>query len=195
MILQIEDCRDVCRVLFPPHQFDVRFLFDHSQGHDKLRPDGLSVAKMNLQFGGVVPKQRDSDLISPDDFGPHPRNLKDFYSDNAFFYRLKKGEKRSDFVPTDDKVSKAELKLGDTQSMVFTENDVGPFYMTERARAALKHDVVTGRKTVTKNRDELIDEDLNGISGVNGLKSHVSKIAENAGIIISLTKEVMKVRQ
>jgi hypothetical protein len=39
MVLQMEDCVDVVTVLYP--EYDFIFLFDHSCGHDRKRPDGL----------------------------------------------------------------------------------------------------------------------------------------------------------
>ena len=44
MCLQFEDVVDVLKELFP--HFDFLFLFDHSNGHDMLRPDGLSITKI-----------------------------------------------------------------------------------------------------------------------------------------------------
>lgn len=38
MVLQMEDCIDVMRVLKP--DFDILFLFDHSRGHDTQQEDG-----------------------------------------------------------------------------------------------------------------------------------------------------------
>jgi len=51
MILQVEDCIDCLRILFP-NQYDFAFLFDHSSGHAKKRVGGLSVSAMNKGFGG-----------------------------------------------------------------------------------------------------------------------------------------------
>ncbi len=38
------------------------------------------------------------------------------------------------------------LQLNDTQHMVFTENDIGPFYLNPREREKSKYDVRTGNK-------------------------------------------------
>ena len=67
MVLQFEDCIDVVNVLLP--QFEVLFLFDHSCGHDRKRPDGLSAPKMNKGFGGAQPKMRRSKLETADYLG------------------------------------------------------------------------------------------------------------------------------
>ena len=50
MVLQLEDCVDVVKVLYPDH--DYLFLFDHSCGHDRQREDGLSVTRMSKYYGG-----------------------------------------------------------------------------------------------------------------------------------------------
>jgi hypothetical protein len=67
MVLQLEDCIDVLQSLYP--QFDYLFMFDHSCGHDKMRPNGLSAAKLRKGFGGSQPRMRDTHLENEDHFG------------------------------------------------------------------------------------------------------------------------------
>ena len=50
MVLQFEDAVDVLKVMHPA--VDFVFLFDHSSGHSKQRPDGLNEHRMNRLFGG-----------------------------------------------------------------------------------------------------------------------------------------------
>jgi hypothetical protein len=50
MVLQFEDAVDVLKVIHP--SVDFVFLFDHSSGHSKQRPDGLNQHRMNRLFGG-----------------------------------------------------------------------------------------------------------------------------------------------
>jgi hypothetical protein len=50
MVLQLEDCVDCLKVLFP--QFQYLFLFVHSCVHDRQREDGLNVENMSKSFGG-----------------------------------------------------------------------------------------------------------------------------------------------
>jgi hypothetical protein len=69
MSLQLEDCIDCMKVLYP--QFDVVFLFDHSNGHDRLQPNGLSTTKVRKNFGGKQPKMRSSVLTDKNCFGPY----------------------------------------------------------------------------------------------------------------------------
>ena len=49
MVMQLEDCADAVRVLHLAYEYI--FLFDHSCGHNKQRPDGLSVNRMIKSFG------------------------------------------------------------------------------------------------------------------------------------------------
>jgi len=60
MAIQLEDCVDCLRVLFPEHDFV--FLFDHSQGHSKKRTGALQASAVNLKFGGEQPIMRDSEI-------------------------------------------------------------------------------------------------------------------------------------
>jgi hypothetical protein len=122
-VLQLEDCVDCLQALFP--QFDFLFLFDHSNGHDRTKPDGLSTTRIRKRFGGKQPVMRDSKLTNTDCFGP-------YHTPNH------------------------SLQLNDTQHMVFTETDIGPFYLNLSEREKGKYDVRTGNK-VKKYR---IKEDL-----------------------------------
>jgi len=49
MVLQLEDCVDALKTMYP--KFDFLFLFDHSCGHDKQRPDGLGPYHRTLNAG------------------------------------------------------------------------------------------------------------------------------------------------
>ncbi len=50
MVLQMEDCLNVMKVLHP--QYEVLLLFDHSCGHDQQREDRLNVENMSKSYGG-----------------------------------------------------------------------------------------------------------------------------------------------
>ena len=67
MCLQIEDCINVLKVTYP--HFDIIFLLDHSNGHDRLQPNGLSLSKINIKHAGCQPRMRDTTL-HPNLFGP-----------------------------------------------------------------------------------------------------------------------------
>jgi hypothetical protein len=48
------------------------------------------------------------------------------------------------------------LAVGDSQTMVFTENEVGPFNMTQAARDARRYDKIVGTKRVKKTKSDLL---------------------------------------
>ena len=50
MILQIEDCVDCLKYIYP--QYAYEFELDHSSGHNSERSDGLSITAINLGWGG-----------------------------------------------------------------------------------------------------------------------------------------------
>ena len=65
MICQLEDCVDCLRVLFPGKNeekflYDFVFEFDHSAGHAKKRPNGLSANSPNIHYGGKQAVMRDT---------------------------------------------------------------------------------------------------------------------------------------
>ena len=155
MVCQMENCADVLKVKFPSDKFDIELILDHSQGHDRLRPDGLSVTNMNLLFGGHQPKMRDSELTSEDHFGPFPRSLESFYNEDTRFYKTKKNQRYKDFIPNCSTAARQQLEIGDTQSMYFTAEDEGPFYLTAAEREAYKFDTVTGFGRKEKTADDL----------------------------------------
>jgi len=45
MVLQLEDCIDIVKCLYP--KYDFLSLFGHSWGHNKQREDGLNVENMS----------------------------------------------------------------------------------------------------------------------------------------------------
>jgi hypothetical protein len=72
MILQLEDCVDCLKTLYPA--IDFIFLFDHSSGHAKKRIGGLDASAMNKGFGGAQPSMRETIIKAEDGYlGPFPR--------------------------------------------------------------------------------------------------------------------------
>ena len=62
MAIQVEDCVDCLKILFP--DYDFVFLFDHSQGHSKKRLGSLQASCVNLKFGGGQPHLRDTKITA-----------------------------------------------------------------------------------------------------------------------------------
>ena len=105
MVIQFEDAVDVLRVMHPT--YDFVFLFDHSSGHAKQRPDGLNHHRMNRTFGGKATRMRATLIDQEQGFlGSFPRTL----------------------------------EPGDTQSLVFSSSDHGPFWLSDAEREECRHD-------------------------------------------------------
>jgi hypothetical protein len=109
MVIQLEDTVDVLQVMHP--QFDFIFLFDHSSGHAKQRPDGLNHFRMNRSYGGKATHMQTT-LIEQEEghLGSFPRIL----------------------------------EPGDTQSLVFSETDSGPFWLLDSQKDECRHDKRSG---------------------------------------------------
>ena len=105
MVIQLEDVIDVLFVAFGK-KYVFLFLFDHSCGHDRMHPDALNVNAMNVGFGGRIGHEmmHDSKILEVHGF-------------------------LGKFLNTDDP---CQLKKGDIQRFYFTEDDVGPFWMSEK---------------------------------------------------------------
>ena len=131
MILQLEDVVDCLRVLYGD-RYEFVFFFDHSSGHDKLRPDGLNVNGMNKGFGGTQSIMRDSKIVDETYLGPHSPLLQvgDVQSmvfcegDAGPFWMSeeKQNETKNDFVSSDIEIkayTKKELvgKLGEVPTI------------------------------------------------------------------------------
>ena len=112
MVCQLEDVLDVLHVLFND-DFDFLFLFDHSCGHDRSRPNGLNVTNMNISYGGKQNSLHDSEIKNHDGF------LGEYH------------------YPDHDC---PQLQIGDIQSFNFQSTDKGPFWMSAQEREITKYD-------------------------------------------------------
>ena len=108
MSIQFEDCIDCMKVMYP--HYDCSFLFDHSCGHDKKRPDGLCVNGMTKGYGGLQAKMKDSKILN------------------------KKGYIGKYFETVN------LLKVNEFQSMVFSSKDKGPIGRSEIEQQLTKYD-------------------------------------------------------
>ena len=116
MVLQFEDAVDVLKVIHP--SYDFVFLFDHSAGHAKQRPDGLNHHRMNRSFGGKsIPMMRDTIILQEEGYlGSFPRILEP-------------GDSQS-------------LVFDDSDSSLS-----GPFWMSSEEREESRHDINLGSPT------------------------------------------------
>ena len=70
MSLQFEDVVDCLQVLYP--DYDLVFMFDHSQGHARKRHGALSAQNMSKNYGGAQAMMRDTTVTAEEGFlGPH----------------------------------------------------------------------------------------------------------------------------
>jgi hypothetical protein len=75
MVLQLKDCVDVLKCLYP--QYDFLFLFDHSCGHHKQQPNGLNAENMLESYGGQQSILRSTVIKEENGYlGPHSYTLK-----------------------------------------------------------------------------------------------------------------------
>ncbi len=71
MVLQFEDVVNCLKVMHPNYHFV--FLFDHSLGHAKQRPDGLNASRRNKSFGGKSTPMHPTVIERESGFlGPYP---------------------------------------------------------------------------------------------------------------------------
>ena len=77
MVLQFEDVVD-CLRCFYGEQYKFVFYFDHSSGHDCLRPDGLNVNSLNSKYHGGKQNSLMRNTIIQDQtyLGPHQPSLR-----------------------------------------------------------------------------------------------------------------------
>ena len=66
----MEDCIDVLKCILDLDKYDIRFMVDHSCGHDRQRDDGLSVLHMNKEYGGKQRYMHESQ-VTKEMLGPH----------------------------------------------------------------------------------------------------------------------------
>jgi hypothetical protein len=97
--------------------YDFVFLFDHSAGHAKQRPDGLNQHRMNRSFGGKAAPMHSTIILCEQGYlGTFPRIL----------------------------------EPGDTQELVFSAADTGPFWMSSSDREESRRNQLLGSITVVK---------------------------------------------
>jgi hypothetical protein len=146
MVIQFEDAVDVIRVMHPT--YDFIFLFDHSSGHAKQRPDGLNQHRMNRGYGGKATPRMRSTLIEKEEgyLGRFPRTL----------------------------------EPGNVQSLVFSDSDVGPFWMSDAQREESRDDKRFGTFNTVKLTTAEMKQELEGkgISGDSTLQMNARQLRD-----------------
>ena len=211
MVLQFEDAVDVLKVMHP--SYDFVFLFDHSAGHAKQRPDGLNQHRMNRAFGGkTVPKMRDTLIVQEEGYlGPFPRILEpgdlqslvftasDSSSVGPFWMTsAEKEESRFDInlgSTTTVKLKIPELVLKLQEKGLVRDTLAGKSIRQLRTLCA-QHEIVTHKlvsTSVERNRSELeLDLQRRGISTKGKNKRELVEICEQHHIDITKNEDKIK---
>ena len=127
MVVQLEDCIDVCKVLFD--DYDHLFMVDHSSGHAMKREGGLDASKMTKGAGGT--KQR------------------------ATIIKKKEGYLGPFHDPTNCKMVKVGEKQHMNWDDINLSDDDGPWYMSVEERKRTRDGVIVHlpeNKWITENK-------------------------------------------
>jgi hypothetical protein len=151
MVLQLEDCVDVLKHLYP--QYDFLFLFDHSSGHDKQRDDGLNAKKMTKSFGGNQRKMRDTTIKKEQGYlGPYPSKLKpgDVQSmvfneadDGPFWMTREEQENKRHDKTINDQSTSRTLRKGELKVILAEKNISTKGTSKELLKRAQEHNIET----------------------------------------------------
>ena len=146
MVIQLEDIVDVLIVLYP--QYDYLLMFDHSNGHDRMQPDGLNANNINKLYGGKQPKMHDRLLTNDVILGSYKNHTG----------ILKTGEMQ--------------------QLVRTNADAIGPFYLSESERVQKKYDVDTGQFNIKNKTREIIIEDLLRVDPNMDPKGNLKKLQD-----------------
>ena len=170
MVLQVEDCVDCLKVLYP--QYDFLFLFDHSCGHDRGQTDGLNAKRMAVSFGGKQPKMHPTIIEAEDGYlGPHRHSSV-----------LSVGEEQKMVWPV----------YSDEE---FDKDKHGPYWMTPQMREARRKTVYGDIEERDKTVDELKKEIFEQKNiRVRGVRAKIVQEAERLGISIRMRERKVLTR-
>ena len=210
MVLQFEDAVDVLKVMHP--SYDFVFLFDHSAGHAKQRPDGLNHHRMNRAFGGKsVPMMRDTIMIQEEGYlGPFPRILEPgdtqslvfVTSDSGPFWMSSEEKEESRYDKNLGGTTAVNLKIPELilQLREKAGDDVRDTLAGKRIRQlralCMQHGLATYKLVpivVERNRSELeLDLIGRGISTKGKNKRELVEICEQHHIAITKNEDKIK---
>ena len=141
MVCQFEDTIDVLKVMHPHYKFV--YLFDHSSGHSKHRPDGLSSIRMKKTFGGKGLPMRPTIIEQEAGFlGPFQRKLQPGQTQHLTFQPDDVGP--CWLTPAEQEASRHDTIIGVPKEI-------------QRSRAQLIFDLAAkGANTKGKNKSDLV---------------------------------------
>ena len=120
MILQVEDCIDTLNTI-NGEKYEYLFIFDHSNGHDRVSPDALSVSAISKGFGGSQPRMRPYIIKDASYLGPfdHPMRLKVGDTQSMIFDDINSGPFWLDEKATEER--KYDVNKG--TKMIYSKKD------------------------------------------------------------------------
>lgn len=121
LVVQLEDCVDVLKVLYPDHE--CLFQFDHSCGHDRKRSDALSVTNINLHHGGKQAIMRNSTILKQDGYlGIFNPTLK---VNDVQYMSYRPGDEGPALLSADNREKyKYDFTTGDVKVKTFTKQEL-----------------------------------------------------------------------
>ena len=153
MMIQMEDHADCLAVMFP--HCKIVDEYDWSGVHGVKKADGLDAKTMNVKFGGAAVAKHATKLVDGGCLGPHPA-----------------------LIEVGGVVHDRKLKVGDTQSMIFGEDDPPPFYALD----APLHDEDTGetkQKAAKKKRTlKTVERQVGVVSDGAGATEEVAVVKQ-----------------
>ena len=161
MVTQLEDCIDILTFMFP--DFDFVIFLDHSNRHDRMRPNGLNLNKIRIRYGGKQPKMRDTKLEDASYFGPYH---------NAD-YKYQVGDTQSMQFSEHD-TGPCYLSQSDALKCKY-DVDTG----RTREKEILKYDLIEALKK-------------DGIDNPCGSKEKLQEMCKNRNLPIRFTEKVVK---
>ena len=209
MVLQFEDAVDVLKVMHP--SYDFVFLFDHSAGHAKQRPDGLNHHRMNRAFGGkTIQMMRDTIILQEEGYlGTFPRILEPGDTQSLVFPASDTSSGPFWMSSAEKDESRYDKNLGSTTAIKLKIPEMIQHLQEKGVRDTLvgksirqlralctQHGIVTHKLVallVERNRSELeLDLQGKGISTKGKNKRELVEICEQHHIAITKTEDKIK---
>ena len=120
MVVQLEDCVDILTYMYP--DFEFIFFLDHSNGHDRMRPNGLNINRINIKHGGSQPIMRDSEPLTSNLFGPfHTKDSPLQPGDIQKMQYVADDEGPCYFLPSERINCKYDIDTGKTREVEYTK--------------------------------------------------------------------------
>ncbi len=134
-------------------QYEIHLMLDHSQNHNKHKPDELNAKSMSSSFRGAQPKMHLM-VLEEGCLGPFPNTIILFYEakwkNNANMEKNCVNNLISKYVDVNP-LNELSLHISHMQTLVYSVDDVGPCYLSTEEHEKQKHHCKTGT-FITKSK-------------------------------------------